>query len=427
MTAIVKLDKASELTLIEESKAKQIQAVFEPMVQMLETFESAYSEIMKEAENGIDEELTGKAKRLRIDIGKVRIQAEKIRKEQKEEYLRAGKAIDGVNNLLKWAVQDRENELEEIEKHFERIETERLEKLQEERAEELSKYVEDAHERDLSSMEPDVWDAYLGAKKQAYDDRIEAERKAEAERLETERLEQLRSERELELAPFRNYAKDIPNDLEKLTDGEFQGLMENAKSCKKAEQDRIELRDKRLREMAPFVDFIEEEPEDVADLSPKAFDSMISKAKEAKLDHVAEQERIRIRSERLEVIGPIVAFIDEKIEKIESLQKKEFENLVSEAKAKAAKAKEKAEAERKRIAEMEKAEADRKAAEGKRIKAEKAAAEKARKAPVKKRLSEWVGSFQLPELPGDDHEKAGEIRNKFDAFKDWAEKQVENI
>ena len=195
MSNLITFEESEELKLVEPSKAKKIKALFEPMTKMLEGFEQAYNEVILEAEQGIDEALMSKAKRLRLDIGKIRIEADKARKAEKEEYLRAGKAIDGANNILKWAVVDRENKLKEIEEHFEILEKEAKAKLQAQRVELLSKYVDDAEERDLSLMDNDVWNAYLGAKKRAYEDRIKAEKEAELARIEAEKKEREENER----------------------------------------------------------------------------------------------------------------------------------------------------------------------------------------------------------------------------------------
>ena len=191
---VVKFD-APELSVIEESKAEQIKKTFEPMAQMIADFEGKYNEIITESEQEITRDLTAKAKRVRLDIGRVRIETEKLRKREKEEYLRAGKAIDGVSNILKWAISDKEIKLKEIEDHFEILEQKRLEALQAERVEQLSSYVEDAHERNLSDMEDDVWQAYLSAKKKEHEDRIEAEKKVEAERIAKEKAEAEERER----------------------------------------------------------------------------------------------------------------------------------------------------------------------------------------------------------------------------------------
>ncbi len=191
---------SKELAGLEKSKARQIEAVFAPMVKMLKEFEATYDEI---AALEINPDTCKKAKRLRLDIAKVRIDADKVRKEQKEEYLRAGGAIQGVYNILKFAVADKEEKLKDIETHYERIEAEMKARLQAKRELELVKYDVDGPALALGAMKALVWDNFLSgakanheaviaAEKKAEEDRIEAERKAAEERekirLENERL-----------------------------------------------------------------------------------------------------------------------------------------------------------------------------------------------------------------------------------------------
>lgn len=186
---------APELNGLDPSKAEQIKLVFLPMSEMLSNLEGKYYDLINESRQGVTEELTKRAKRLRLDIVKVRTATEKVRKEQKDEYLRAGRAIDGVSNILKWAVQDKETKLKEIEDHFVILEQKRLIELQAKRSEELSPYCEGAGDRNLTSMDEDVWKAYLSTKKREYKDRIEAERKAEEERIAKEKAEAEERER----------------------------------------------------------------------------------------------------------------------------------------------------------------------------------------------------------------------------------------
>lgn len=111
---IVKIN-APELAAIEKSKAEEIRATFEPMAKMLSEFEEAYKEILSEAEEGITIEVMAKAKRLRLDIGKIRIETGKI-KDKKKEYIKLeDKAIMGVHNILVWAVTEKEDKLKGIE------------------------------------------------------------------------------------------------------------------------------------------------------------------------------------------------------------------------------------------------------------------------------------------------------------------------
>lgn len=194
MTNIVKFD-APELQAIEPSRAEQIRATFEPMADMLSKFEDTYNGVLEEANKGITYDVTSKAKRLRIDIGRVRIETGKLKDQQKSEYLRASNAIQAVHNILVWAVTDKENKLKNIENHFEIQEKKRLEDLQRERVDLLLPYVDDAAERVLSGMDLDVWAAYLSTKKREYEDRIDAERKAEADRIAIEKAEAEERER----------------------------------------------------------------------------------------------------------------------------------------------------------------------------------------------------------------------------------------
>jgi len=198
---IVKLE-APELQGLEKSKAEQIKATFEPMAVMLSEFETQFNEVVAESEKEITKELTMKAKRVRLDIGKVRIETGKLKDKQKEYIKLEDRAIMGVHNILVWAVKEKEDKLKEIEDFFEIQEQKRIESLQLERAEKISAYLPDAFERNLSGMEDDVWIAYFESKKKEYEDRIAAEKQAELDRIakekaEAEERERIRKENEL--------------------------------------------------------------------------------------------------------------------------------------------------------------------------------------------------------------------------------------
>lgn len=236
-TKLVVLE-SDDLQEVEPSKAKQIKKVFEPMVKMLEDFESAYNDVVTEADNnGINEELTERARNIRLAIKKIRTRADKVRKREKEEYLRAGRAIQGTYNILKYAVTDREEKLLEIEKHFELQEQRRIEKLQKERLEELSKYVEDADNANLGEMSEDVWEAYIGKKRQDYEDRMEAERIAQEKRLEQERKESLLRDRERQVRELGNFF-DYDSLTTETSEKAFNKLVKEAEKAKAAEEKR---------------------------------------------------------------------------------------------------------------------------------------------------------------------------------------------
>jgi hypothetical protein len=253
---IVILDgkKVPELQAVGESKALRIKKAFEPMTEMLVGFEGAFNEVISEAESGqITPELMAKAKRLRLDIGKIRIKTGKLKDKEKQEARRESKAIQGVHNILVWAVKDKEDKLKEIDKHYERIEEQRIEQLQSERVEALSPYVEDAEERRLGDMDTDVWEAYFNGKKQQYLDRVEAERKAEEERKEKERIAAIRAEREKQLRPYFQFVPDNHPDFGELEDSEWEDFfaeMKQAKEVYDKEQEKIRKENERLQKEA---------------------------------------------------------------------------------------------------------------------------------------------------------------------------------
>jgi len=131
-----------------------------------------------------------KFKDLRLRIVKNRTQGIDLwHKKGKEVSLRLGQFYDAVKRMENQVNQSMEEKLMSAEKHFENLENERILKLQQERVSLLSEFIEDAHERSLSSMDEDVWNAYFESKKKEHEDRITAEKKAEEERIATEKAE----------------------------------------------------------------------------------------------------------------------------------------------------------------------------------------------------------------------------------------------
>lgn len=232
---IVKID-APELRVLEQSKASKIKKTFEPMAEMLSTFEDSYNQLIILAEKGITEDITAKAKRLRLDIGKVRIETGKLKDKQKEYIKLEDKAIMGIHNILVWAVKEKEDKLKEIEKHFEIQEQKRLEALQNERAKKLSQYIEDAHERDLAKFADDEFEALLSIKKKEQEDKIAAEKKAEKERLAKEKAKEKERKRiEAENERLKKEAEER-NRLAKIEEDKREKAEQERKAKEEAER-----------------------------------------------------------------------------------------------------------------------------------------------------------------------------------------------
>lgn len=223
-----------------------------------------------------------------------------------------------------------------------------------------------------------------------------------------------------------------------------------ANFVKRFEAEQKELRTQnRILEVSKFAEINRFEFEN---MNPEIFNNFLSGLKstfEAKIEaeklekeriekeRLAEKERIeaqRIENENLKIeaekrekeIEAERKANEEKLrverEKSETERKRiEAENNAKLKIEQVAKAKLEAELKAKNDAEI-KAENERKEAE---LKAQKEA-EKNAKAPIKKQLSIWVDSFEIPFFTIE-NDKAKQINAKFEAFKKWAKNEIENI
>lgn len=271
-----------ELSAIAPSKAEQIQQTFEPMVKMLRSLEDSFNQIIAQSEIEVTQGLIDQSKKVRREIAQVRIETEAARKAAKEESLREGKAIDGVSNILKWAIIDKEEKLKAVEDTFERLKREEEKQLQDKRVEELSPYLEDAHERNLSSMPEDVWEAFLQTKKRDFEDRIAAEREAEKER------ERKRIEEEKRLKAIEAENKRYKAEVEAV---EAARKIEQENYRKAAEKTRLEAEKKEAENKR----VIEAEREKARKLQEE-IDDKERKEKQAQAER-EEQERKRLQQQ----------------------------------------------------------------------------------------------------------------------------------
>jgi len=313
------------------------------------------------------------AKELRSKIRDNRTKGIQVwHKSTKEVFLRAGQFIDAVKNKEVEVNERMETNLEQIEKHFEILESKRREELKSKRVLELETYSEFVPLGvDLGSISDEEYSKIYNGSKLQYDAKIKAEIEAEAERKRLEALETIFNERKLKLAPY-SFFFDGEITIE-TTQEEFDSILTDVISKKEAfdkEQEQIRLENEKLKAEAE------------------------AKAKEL------EQERLKLQEEA----NKLKAEADAKL-------KAEQE----------AKAKLEAELKAKKDAEDK--------AEQERIKAEaeaKKEAEKLAKAPIKKQLETWVDTFELPAL-STQNDTADEIIAKFEAFKKWAKSEIEKI
>lgn len=195
-TEIVKVNPA-EFGL-KEAEVQPIESAFMPKIIEREALREVY-------ENVINQELTPalctEAKSLRLKLVKVRTGIADIHRTQKAYFLAAGRFCDAWKTKETRPVEQMEEKLEAIEKHFENLERERKNKLRDERLAELNKYEMDGSLMLLGEMKEEVWVNFLAGAKLQYEQKKEAERKAEEERLaaieaEKKRQEEVRLENE---------------------------------------------------------------------------------------------------------------------------------------------------------------------------------------------------------------------------------------
>ena len=195
------------------------------------------------------------------------------------------------------------------------------------------------------------------------------------------------------------------------------------------------LNEKRIEIIRPYVDDVA--GLDFSDFSDENFDDFVlgKKTRYNEKIEAEKQEAIRIENERLaEIERKRLEEIENEKIRVENarlqkeaeakeleLQKERKIQADKDAKFKAENDKLQAELQAKKDAEI-KAESERLA----KIEADKKAAELAAKAPVKKQLSVWVDSFELP-IVGVDNEASKRIKEKFEAFKLWSQTQIKNL
>jgi len=319
---------------ISTSRAAQIEAVFVPMVAKLKEFEADHAAILLDADKKITEDVIQRSMKLRIAIGKVRIETEKMRKSEKEEYLRAGKAIDGVANILKFAVSGKEQQLRDIENHFKDLEIKRLEELGASRSAMVEMFGIDMEPDGLANMSDEVWDNFHNGAKTGWEHKQAAIKKAEQDAMEAAEAKAIEDER-------------IRKENEELKEAaELKAKQEELDAARrhKDEQDRIE-KEKAAKHEREIVEGkrVAAQKKAAADAEAKAqrdkalADAELEKQKKAaddKLKKEREAEQVKRDAERKEFERK-QAVINQTLEKERAETKRKEDQRIADEKAEA--------------------------------------------------------------------------------------------
>jgi chemotaxis protein histidine kinase CheA len=188
-TEIVKIEP-KEFGL-DENQVKTIESAFMPKIVERDGLKEIYEGIITKE---ITPELCQEAKSVRLKLVKIRTGISEIHKTQKAFYLAAGRFVDAWKNKETLPVTQMEENLQAIEEHYERIEAEKIKKLQEERSAEIASFQEIGSfiPGNLGELNPEVYANYLLGVKTAFEQKKEHERiakEAEEKRIADEKAE----------------------------------------------------------------------------------------------------------------------------------------------------------------------------------------------------------------------------------------------
>lgn len=259
--------KVKELNKLTENKAIAIVNGFKPFAAELSNYDDDYDAIIKESEKEITEELSKKAREVRLKLVPIRTGTGKEKDSQKASIKIEDKAIMGVHNFLVDTIKEKEDKLLEIEKHQERIEQQRIADLAKEREEELEPYKEFVTSGNLGALsEEDYNKVYNGAKLQ-FEEAERLNKIEEEKRKEEERLDRLTSARQMEIASLTEFLTYTPN-LREMEEEDYIILLEDLKAKKSkydSEQEEIRKENEKLRKQQELADKKAKEEKDRQD------------------------------------------------------------------------------------------------------------------------------------------------------------------
>jgi len=136
------------------------------------------------------------ARTIRLKLKDIRVNADKTRKDLKEDSLRYGKAVQGVYNIIEYLIIPIEKHLQEQEKFAEVQESKRQAEVKEKRIAELDQVSEFVPMGiNLATMTDDDYVKLLNGAMLQYKAKLDAEAKEELERIQRIEAEEIESKR----------------------------------------------------------------------------------------------------------------------------------------------------------------------------------------------------------------------------------------
>jgi hypothetical protein len=259
----------------------------------------------------------------RLAIRDIRLDADKTRKELKEDSLRYGRAVQGVYNVIEAAISPIEKHLEEQEKFKEREEAKQraiLKAKREDEAEPLRQYI--PYGIDFSEITQEDFNKLINGAKLQRQQAIELAEKAEADRVarlksEAEERERLRVENERLKSEAEEREKELQDERNKLEQHQRAANIEAARLRKEAEAAAAEQRAEADRLQKELDDKKAAEQRAEADRLA-AIESDLSKGDKAKFADLLEdlksfKTKFEFKSKKYKMLYIAIAELIEKI------------------------------------------------------------------------------------------------------------------
>ena len=347
-----------------------------------------------------------KARRCKLDIGKICSALEKQKKKDKEDLVVETKFIDKLYNTVEDAARESQKQAKEIEDYFDNLERERLAKLKATRLELLANFeVENLDSFNVEVMSEDAFNIFLKGCEQSYLSKKAEELRLQKEADEKQKITDLHNARKESLLKYWNFVPEAFKALNMgmATEMEYKDVLKEAEIAftkNELEQEKIK-----------------------ADLE------------RIKLENEAKE---KVRKERTSLLQPYIIFIRDYnalIEKNEADFQKEFKDIKKGAE-------DHWEFERKQqIAKqiederLQKIELDVKLKQ--KVDAEEKAKIEKEKANLLKKgdkaiLLNYISNFSTPSIDASFKNansilKLKDINAKFESFKVWAKGEVEKL
>jgi len=215
------LQIAVEETGLEQTKVETLMNSFGKYFQEAKTIAQEARAIVVTKED--QTELMQQAKEKRLRLRDIRGEADRTRKNLKEQSLREGNAIQGAFNIIKALIIPVEEHLEKQEKYAILKEEARLEKRFSERAMNLAKYNIDYAIYNFRDMTDEEFEYLLASVKTQYENRKEVEKTAELERVKAEeKLRKQQAEIQLENEALKKERDEQESKLKKENEKRLQ-------------------------------------------------------------------------------------------------------------------------------------------------------------------------------------------------------------